>query len=84
VDRSAWDACFARPDMRAPVTARTSAAVGLGINATPTLVVNGQQFPGVPKYDDLAALIRQLASGPTPAAATPASSAPGASAASGS
>lgn len=66
VDRPAWDACFAKPEMRAPITARTAAAVGAGINSTPTLVVNGQSYVGVPDYDQLAALIRQLAASPGP------------------
>lgn len=74
VDRAAWDACLARSDARAAVTATTSAALGLGINQTPTLVLNGQKFAGVPNYDQLAALIRQLAASP----ASGASSAPSA------
>lgn len=66
VDRTAWDTCVAGPEARAAVTATTSAALGLGINQTPTLVVNGQRFAGVPNYDQLAALIRQLAASPVP------------------
>ena len=68
VERVAWDACFAGTAARTPVTARTSAALGLGINSTPTLVVNGQHLTGVPNYEELAALIRQLAAGQSPAA----------------
>jgi protein-disulfide isomerase len=68
VDRTAWDACFARNDVRPPIAARTSAAVADGISSTPTLVVNGQRSVGVPKYDDLATQIRQLASSPAPTA----------------
>ena len=68
MDRAAWDACLAKPDARTQVTARTSAAVGAGINQTPTLVLNGQSFTGVPNYDQLAALIRQLAGSPGPSA----------------
>jgi protein-disulfide isomerase len=67
VDRAVWDACFARDDVRPPIVARTSAAVADGISSTPTLVVNGQRMVGVPKYDELANLIRQLAS-PAPTA----------------
>lgn len=66
VDRAAWDACFAGTDARSPITNRTSSALGHGINSTPTLVINGQQFAGVPNYDELAGLIRQLAAGPSP------------------
>jgi protein-disulfide isomerase len=69
VDKAAWDACFAKPDARSQVKQQTSAALGLGINSTPTLVVNGQHFAGVPNYDELAALIRQLAASPGPSPA---------------
>ena len=70
VDRTSWDACLARPDARAAVNATTSAALGLGINQTPTLVLNGQKFAGVPNYDQLAALIRELAASPAPGASS--------------
>jgi protein-disulfide isomerase len=68
LDRVAWDACFAGADARGVITSQTSAALGKGINSTPTLVVNGQQITGVPNYDQLAALIRQLAASPAPTA----------------
>jgi protein-disulfide isomerase len=70
LDRTAWDACMARGDVRATIRSETSAALGRGINSTPTLVVNGQSRVGVPNYDGLAALINQLAAGaasPAPA-----------------
>ena len=75
VDRTAWDACVALPASRTAITTRTSMAAAAGIRSTPTLVVNGQAFAGVPDYDQLAALIRQLAAGPAPSAtsAVPAS-----------
>ena len=68
LDRAAWEACLAQPDLRTPITARTNAALAAGINSTPTLVINGQSFVGVPNYDQLAALIRQLAASPGPSA----------------
>lgn len=68
VDRQAWDACMARTDIRPPIDAQTATAVGAGISSTPTLVVNGQSVVGVPVYDQLAALIRQLAAAASPAA----------------
>lgn len=70
VDRSAWDACFAKSETRDPIVAATTAARVAGISSTPTLVVNGQSVIGVPKYEDLAALIRKLAS-PAPSSAAP-------------
>jgi protein-disulfide isomerase len=71
LDRTAWDACFARGDVRSPITSRTQAAMGQGVRSTPTLVINGQAVVGVPNYDALAAQIRTLAGGgasPAPSA----------------
>jgi protein-disulfide isomerase len=68
VDVTAWNACLARDDVRPPIDAQTKAAVAAGISSTPTLMVNGQKLVGVPKYDDLANLIRQLAASPGPSA----------------
>jgi protein-disulfide isomerase len=68
LDRATWDTCFARDDVRTAIKSQTQAAIGKGVSSTPTLVVNGQaQTPGVPDYDKLAALIRQLAGTATPA-----------------
>ena len=66
VDRVAWDACLAKPATRTQITARTGTALAAGIQSTPTLVVNGQAITGVPDYNQLAALIRQLAASPAP------------------
>jgi protein-disulfide isomerase len=77
VDRTAWDACISRADIRSAVDAATQAAVAAGFNRTPTLVVNGQTLVGVQDYAKLADLIRQRAAaaspGASPAAASPAS-----------
>lgn len=62
LDRSAWDACVADPARAATVRATTASAAGLGINATPTLSINGQLVQGLPQsYDALASAITQLA-----------------------
>jgi protein-disulfide isomerase len=66
VDRTAWDACMAGPEVRTAIRAATNAALGAGIDSTPTLVVNSQRVVGVPNYDELAALIRSMAPGPSP------------------
>lgn len=68
VDRTAWDACIARDDLRAAVDTATRTAVAAGINSTPTLVINGQKIVGVPQYTQLADAIRQAAAGESPAA----------------
>ena len=67
LDRTAFDACAARADVRAPIRQQTAAALAAGISSTPTLLVNGQPVVGVPAYEQLAALIRQLATQATPA-----------------
>ena len=67
LDRTAFDACIARGDVRAPIREQTAAALAAGISSTPTLLVNGQPVVGVPEYDQLATLIRQLAAQATPA-----------------
>jgi protein-disulfide isomerase len=61
LDRTAFDACFDRNDVRAPIRSQTAAAMAAGISSTPTLVINGQPVVGVPEYEPLAALIRQIA-----------------------
>ena len=61
LDRVAFDACFGRDDVRAPIRAQTAAATATGITSTPTLLVNGQPVVGVPEFEPLAALIRELA-----------------------
>jgi protein-disulfide isomerase len=66
LDTAAFDACQARSDVRAAITAETSAALGRGISSTPTLIVNGQRIVGVPNFEQLAGLIRQLAGGASP------------------
>jgi protein-disulfide isomerase len=68
LDRTTFDACIARADIRAAIREQTAAALGAGISSTPTLLVNGQPVVGVPEYEQLAALIRQLAAQATPAA----------------
>jgi len=56
---AALQACLARDDVRAAISAQTTAAIGQGIQSTPTLVVNGVRVVGVPAYADLAELIRR-------------------------
>jgi protein-disulfide isomerase len=65
LDRTAFDACFARPDVRDPIRAQTAAAAQQGIQYTPTLIVNGQRMVGVPEYAQLQSLIQQLAAAAT-------------------
>jgi protein-disulfide isomerase len=64
VDRSGWDSCVADDAQRQAIKASTSRAVGAGISSTPTLVVNGERFVGVPDYKALAESIRRHAGQP--------------------
>ncbi|MEZ0240379.1 MAG: DsbA family protein [Chloroflexota bacterium] len=67
VDVTSWQACLARADVRQAIRDQTASALAAGINSTPTLRINGQASVGVPDYDRLAALIRQLAEAASPA-----------------
>ncbi len=69
VDRTKWDACIARDDVRQAVIDTTKASRQLGISSTPTLRINGQLVrAGVPDYDSVAAGIRALAAAASPGA----------------
>jgi protein-disulfide isomerase len=67
LDRTRWDACLARADVRQAIHDQTSSALAAGVTSTPTLRINGQVSVGVPDYDRLAALIGQLAAAGSPA-----------------
>jgi protein-disulfide isomerase len=69
LDVPTWQACFDGAAERAGIEQATSAALAAGINATPTMLINGQKIVGLPKsYDDFAAFIRQQIAGQSPAA----------------
>lgn len=62
VDRAVWDTCMAEDAVRNSVQADTSKALGVGINATPTLVLNGSApVAGLPDAASLIARIQELA-----------------------
>jgi protein-disulfide isomerase len=74
VDRAAWDDCIAGDEVRSTVRTQTQTALGMGINATPTLVLNGgTPAPGIPDLAELIARIQTLAG--AGASASPTSSA---------
>lgn len=77
VDRTAWDTCMADDTVRNSVRADTSKALGSGINATPTLVLNGgAPAAGLPDAAALIARIQELAASAAPSGAPAASTAP--------
>ncbi len=61
LDVAAWDACRATGQQQAAVRAETDAAVKLGVNATPTMNLNGQVIVGVRSAADLGAMIEAAA-----------------------
>jgi len=64
LDREAFEAAMDDPEYLAAVEAEYTTGVGLGINSTPTLVVNGELMRGVPAWDDLRASIEAAAAAP--------------------
>ena len=75
VDVTDWDACMADPAVLAEVRGSTQDGVGLGVNSTPTMFLNGTIIdpPGLKDAAELGALIEQAAaSSPAPASASPA------------
>ena len=77
VDRTAWDTCMADDTVRNSVRADTSKALGSGINATPTLVLNGgAPAAGLPDAAALIARIQELAATAAPSGSPAASTAP--------
>jgi protein-disulfide isomerase len=71
LDVEAWDACMADPSVLAEVRASTQEGVGLGVNSTPTMFINGQlvEPPGLRSAQELGTLIEAAAAaGPAPSA----------------
>jgi protein-disulfide isomerase len=66
VDPASISSCLAEPSVRAAIAAETDSALAAGIRSTPTLVVNGQRIVGVPRYEELRALITSLAGASVP------------------
>ena len=68
VDVTDWDACVADPAVLAEVRASTEQGVGLGVNSTPTMFINGTLVdpPGLRSPDQLGALIEEAAASASP------------------
>ena len=76
VDGTGWDTCMADDAVRNTVRADTSRALGAGINATPTLILNGgAPAAGLPEAAALIARIQELLATAAPSG-SPATSAP--------
>ena len=61
LDVVAWDACRATGEQQAAVRAETQQGVAQGINATPTMFINGQAIVGVKSAQELGGLIEAAA-----------------------
>ena len=65
LDVVAWDACRATGEQQAAVRAETQEALSQGVNATPTMYLNGQAIVGVRSADELGQLIEAAAAVPS-------------------
>jgi protein-disulfide isomerase len=76
LERQAFLAEVENPAHRAAVEAEAAEGAGLGVNSTPSLLINGQLVRGVPTWEDLSDQIRTAAeaavAGGSPAPASPA------------
>jgi protein-disulfide isomerase len=63
LDVVAWDACRATGEEQAAVRAETQLAVEQGVNATPTMYLNGQVIVGLKSAGELGTLIEAAAQG---------------------
>lgn len=65
LDVVAWDACRATGEQQAAVRAETKSAVAQGVNATPTLILDGKTIAGLRGADELGKLIEAAAAAPS-------------------
>jgi protein-disulfide isomerase len=63
LDVGAWDACRATGEQQAAVRAETQQALAQGVNATPTMILNGQVIVGIKSAEELGGLIEAAAQG---------------------
>ena len=61
LDLSAWDACRATGEQQAAVRSETGQAATLGVNATPTMFLNGESIVGLRSATELGAKIEAAA-----------------------
>jgi protein-disulfide isomerase len=66
LDMAGYDSCMAAGDKQAAVRAETNQAAAAGVDHTPTLIINGTAYVGVPTYDQLVAMINEAAASSTP------------------
>ena len=64
LDVETWQACIATGEEQKAVRAETTQAVAAGVNATPTMTINGQEIVGLRSVPDLSTLIDAAAAAP--------------------
>ncbi len=72
LDRARYDTCVSERAVWGDVLADKALGDSLGVNATPTLYLNGRPLADVPSYDQLRRLVDSLAPLPAAAPAAPA------------
>jgi protein-disulfide isomerase len=65
LDVTAWQACIGTGDQQRAVRSETAQAVAAGVNATPTMRINGQVIVGLRSVTELGALIETAAAAAT-------------------
>jgi protein-disulfide isomerase len=63
LDRARFEAALSDPQYAAAVRAETGEGKSLNVQSTPTLVIGGKLYPGVPTWSQLSALIEKAAAG---------------------
>lgn len=66
LDMTSYDSCMAAGDKQTAVRSETLQAVNQGVGNTPTLVINGTAYVGLPAYSDLVSIINEAAASPIP------------------
>jgi protein-disulfide isomerase len=61
VDVTNWDSCMDADATLAEVSASTNEGTGMGINSTPTMIIDGQTIVGLKTVEELGALIEAAA-----------------------
>lgn len=70
LDMAAYDACMAVGDKQSAVQAETEQGLSIGVNQTPTLIINGTRYGGQMSVAAIGAAITQAAGGASPAPTT--------------
>ncbi len=76
LDRAAFLAALDDPEYSRQVVAETAQGTALGIQQTPTLMIGGVAYPGIPQWDQFKALIEGAKASAQPSGTQPNPTAP--------